>query len=186
MNLEFITIEEWDEALWGRMERIYHEAFPSGAKTEAILRSMLNRRIGYLHAGVHQGVVVAMAVTGVVGQAADKILIIDYLAVDKALRGAGMGTWMLEQIRAWAVHKHGIRGIIIEAESGTTASHMERIHFWERNGFVLTSYVHQYRMVPEPYQAMMLPLDGTGVVPDDGEALFRYINAFHSKAYRKG
>lgn len=55
MNMEFITIEEWDEAWWGRMEQIYHEAFPSGAKTEAILRSMLNRRIGYLHAGVHQG-----------------------------------------------------------------------------------------------------------------------------------
>ncbi|WP_339219498.1 GNAT family N-acetyltransferase [Paenibacillus sp. FSL H8-0332] len=186
MNVEFITIEEWDEAWWGRMEQIYHDAFPSGAKTEAILRSMLNRRIGYLHAGVHQGVVVAMAVTGVAGQAADKVLIIDYLAVDNESRGTGTGTWMLEQIKAWAVQEHNIRGIIIEAESGATESHKERIHFWERNGFVLTSYVHQYRMVPEPYQAMMLPLGEPGNVPDDGEALFRYINAFHKVAYRKG
>ncbi|MFC6649344.1 GNAT family N-acetyltransferase [Paenibacillus rhizoplanae] len=186
MKLEFITIEEWDEAWWGRMEQIYHEAFPSGAKTEAILRSMLNRRIGYLHAGVHQGNVVAMAVTGVAGQVADKVLIIDYLAVDNESRGIGTGTWMLEQIRAWAVQEHNIRGIIIEAESGATESHKERIHFWERNGFVLTSYIHQYRMVPEPYQAMMLPLGEPGNVPDDGEALFRYINAFHKVAYRKG
>ncbi|MEK3792014.1 hypothetical protein MKX42_09845 [Paenibacillus sp. FSL R7-0204] len=55
MNMEFITIEEWDEAWWGRMEQIYHEAFPSGAKTKGILRSMLNRRIGYLHAGGIRG-----------------------------------------------------------------------------------------------------------------------------------
>lgn len=127
-----------------------------------------------------------MAVTGVAGQAADKVLIIDYLAVDTELRGTGTGTWMLEQIRAWAVQEHNIRGIIIEAESGATESHKERIHFWERNGFVLTSYVHQYRMVPEPYQAMLLPLDERANVPDDGEALFRYINAFHKVAFRKG
>lgn len=186
MKLEFITIDTWDEALWAGMEPIYYEAFPSGAKTTSILRSMLNRKIAYLHAGLDKGQVVAMAVTGMAGQAADKVLIIDYLAVDKALRGEGTGTWMLEQIRAWAVQEHNIRGIIIEAESGATESHKERIHFWERNGFVLTSYVHQYRMVPEPYQAMLLPLGGSVNVPDDGEGLFRYINAFHKVAYRKG
>ncbi|UOK61223.1 hypothetical protein MT997_21945 [Paenibacillus sp. OVF10] len=64
LELEFTTIEEWDEALWARMERIYHEAFQRGAKTKAILRSMLDRKIGYLHTGVHHGEVVAMAVTG--------------------------------------------------------------------------------------------------------------------------
>ncbi|WP_083442679.1 GNAT family N-acetyltransferase [Paenibacillus sp. IHB B 3415] len=187
MNLQFITIDQWDEQLWKQMEPVYREAFPSGAKPEGILRSMLERRIAYLHAGLdQQGQVVAMAVTGVVGRTDDKVLIIDYLAVDKELRGAGTGTWLLGQIRDWAVRGHGIRGIIIEAESGTSDTHKERIHFWERNGFILTSYVHQYIWVPEPYQAMLLPLDGAGNVPDDGEALFRYINAFHSKAYRKG
>ncbi|UOK61000.1 GNAT family N-acetyltransferase [Paenibacillus sp. OVF10] len=115
----------------------------------------------------------------------DRILIIDYLAVDQKLRGLGIGTWMLEQLRAWALREHEIKGIIIEAESGTTGAHQERIQFWQRNGFILTSYVHQYRMVPEPYQAMMLPLDRSTHVPDDGEALFRYINAFHKVAYRK-
>ncbi|MHA7582851.1 GNAT family N-acetyltransferase [Paenibacillus vandeheii] len=185
LELEFTTIEEWDEALWARMERIYHEAFPSGAKTKAILRSMLDRGIGYLHTGVHQGEVVAMAVTGLEGRAANRIVIIDYLAVEQKLRGSGIGTWMLEQLRAWGLSEHGIKGMIIEAESGTTEAHQERIQFWQRNGFILTSYVHQYRMVPEPYQAMMLPLDGSTHVPDDGEALFRYINAFHKVAYRK-
>ena len=187
MKLEFITVDQWNEQLWKQMEPVYTEAFPSGAKSVGILHSMLERRIAYLHAGLdQQGQVVAMAVTGVVGQTDDKVLIIDYLAVDKELRGAGTGTWFLEQIRDWAIKEHGIRGIIIEAESGTSASHKERFHFWERNGFILTSYVHQYIWVPEPYQALLLPLDGTGNVPDDGQALFRYINTFHSKAYRKG
>lgn len=187
MDLEFITVDKWDEQLWKQMEPVYREAFPSGAKSKGILRSMLERKIAYLHAGLdQQGQVVAMAVTGVVGKTDDKVLIIDYLAVDKELRGAGMGTWFLVQIRDWAVQEHNVRGIIIEAESGTSDTHKERIHFWERNGFVLTSYVHQYIWVPEPYQAMLLPLDGSGNVPDDGEALFRYINSFHSKAYRKG
>ena len=186
MELEFITIDKWDEQLWKQMEPVYREAFPSGAKPASILRSMLERRVAYLHAGIKQGRLVAMAVTGVVGNAEDKKLIIDYLAVGKELRGEGVGTQLLEQIRDWAVQEHGIRGIIIEAESGTSDTHKERIHFWERNGFTLTSYVHQYIWVPEPYQAMLLPLDGAGDVQDDGEALFRYINAFHSKAYRKG
>lgn len=185
LEFEFTTIEEWDEALWARMERIYHEAFQSGAKTKAILRSMLDRKIGYLHTGVHHGEVVAMAVTGLEGKAADRILIIDYLAVEQKLRGLGIGTWMLEQLRAWALREHLIKGMIIEAEFGTTEAHQERIQFWERNGFILTSYVHQYRMVPEPYQAMMLPMDTSTHVPHNGEALFRYINAFHKVAYQK-
>ncbi|GAB1154550.1 hypothetical protein YWY31_05750 [Paenibacillus illinoisensis] len=185
LELEFMTIEAWDEELWDRMERIYHEAFPSGAKTKAILRSMLDRGIGYLHTGVHHGEVVAMAVTGLVGNGADRILIIDYLTIEHKLRGSGIGTWMLKQLRAWALREHGIKGIIIEAESGTTEAHQERIQFWQHNGFVLTSYVHQYSMVPEPYQAMMLPLDESTHVSDDGEELFRYIQAFHRVAYRK-
>ncbi|WP_434751027.1 GNAT family N-acetyltransferase [Paenibacillus amylolyticus] len=185
LELEFTTIEAWDEALWARMKPIYHEAFPSGAKSQAILRSMLDRGIGYLHIGVHHGEVVAMAVTGLEGKDAYRILIIDYLAVEQKLRGSGIGAWMLRQLRAWALREHGIKGMLIEAESGTTEPHQLRIQFWQRNGFILTSYVHQYRMVPEPYQAMMLPLDGSTHVPDDGKALFRYINAFHKVAYRK-
>ncbi|WP_145331056.1 GNAT family N-acetyltransferase [Paenibacillus xylanexedens] len=185
LELEFTTIKTWDEALWARIERIYREAFPYGAKTKVILHSMLDRGIGYLHMGVHQGEVVAMAVTGLVGKGEERLLIIDYLAVEQKLRGSGIGTWMLKQLRAWATREHGVEGIIIEAESGTTEAHLERIQFWQRNGFVLTSYVHQYSMVPEPYQAMMLPLGRSKHVPDDGKALFRYINAFHRVAYRK-
>lgn len=186
MELELITMDQWNESLWLQIEQMYFEAFPSGAKPAGILRSMLERRVAYLHAGRSQGQLVAMAVTGIVGQAGEQKLIIDYLAVRAEMRGTGVGTRFLEQIRQWAALEHHIQGIIIEAESGTSESHKERIHFWERNGFILTDYIHQYIWVPEPYQALMLPLDGSEVTPEDGEALFRYINAFHSKAYRKG
>ncbi|MCM3132969.1 GNAT family N-acetyltransferase [Paenibacillus polysaccharolyticus] len=185
LELEFSTIETWDEALWARMERIYREAFPTGAKTKAILCNMLDRGIGYLHMAAHQENVVAMAVTGLVGKGKERLLIVDYLAVEQKLRGSGIGTWMLKQLRAWATKEHGVEGIIIEAESGMTEAHLERIQFWQRNGFVLTSYVHQYSMVPEPYQAMKLLLDRSKPVLDDGKAIFKYINAFHKVAYRK-
>ncbi|MBT2282541.1 hypothetical protein J7E78_03170 [Paenibacillus polymyxa] len=55
---------------------------------------MLDREVGYLYTGVHHGEVVAMAVTGLEGKVADRILIIDYLAVEQKLRGWGIGTWM--------------------------------------------------------------------------------------------
>ncbi|WKL02172.1 GNAT family N-acetyltransferase [Paenibacillus amylolyticus] len=177
LELEFTTIEEWDEALWARMERIYHEAFQSGAKTKTILQYAGPEDWLFTHgrASWRSGCD-GCYWTG--GKVADRILIIDYLAVEQKLRGWGIGTWMLEQLRAWALREHRIKGMIIEAEFGTTEAHQERIQFWQRNGFILTSYVHQYRMVPEPYQAMMLPLDTSTHVPDDGEALFPLYQCF--------
>lgn len=136
LELEFTTIEEWDEALWARMERIYHEAFQSGAKTKAILRSMLDRKIGYLHTGVHRGEVVAMAVTGLEGKVADRILIIDYLAVEQKMRGWGIGTWMLGLTQSLGVkgapdQRYDYRGGVRDnrGSSGThTVLATQRVH----------------------------------------------------------
>ncbi|UQZ32861.1 GNAT family N-acetyltransferase [Paenibacillus sp. PK3_47] len=184
MNMELITTAHWDDSLWASIEPVYREAFPSGAKPERILRSMLDREIAYLHAGLSDGQVTAMAVTGIVPEGNNKRLIIDYLAVSEEMRGKGAGTSFLELIIDWAVKDHGVQGVIIEAESGDSETHNRRIHFWEKNGFILTPYVHQYIWVPEPYQAMLKPLDQHITVQDNGESLFRYINKFHSIAYR--
>lgn len=185
MKLEFMTIAHWDESLWNRIEPVYREAFPSGAKPKGTLRSMLERGIACIHAGLYDNEVVAMAVSGIEGAAADKRLIIDYLAVRKETRGQGYGTQFLGMVCDWAQKEHHVRGIIIEVEAGETEAHVERIHFWERCGFILTAYVHQYIWVPEPYQAMLLPLDQNISVQDNGQSLFRYINSFHKKAYRQ-
>lgn len=184
MNMELITIAEWNDELWGAVEPVYREAFPSGAKPEKILHNMLDRGIAYLHAGIIDEQAASMAVTGVIDGKEGRRLIIDYLAVTRELRGQGAGTLLLNKIVDWAQKEHGVQGVIIEAESGTSEEHQERIHFWEKNGFMLTPYVHQYIWVPEPYQAMLKPLAPEVTVPHNGESLFKYINAFHKKAYR--
>lgn len=205
METQFRTYDKWDHRLWASLEPIYREAFPSGAKPENILRGMVERGVGSLHAAFQGGQAVALAVTGFsAGDSGDPdvdssnpagdssvpagdMLIIDYLAVRKDLRGSGLGTRFLEWLREWAKQTHGISGILIEAESGDTPEHLERIRFWERNGFVLTPYVHQYVWVPEPYQAMLLPLSGRmPELEDGGEALFRHITSFHGRSFRKG
>ena len=85
-----------------------------------------------------------------------------------------------------AEHSSGLAGIIIEVESDATPDNLARIAFWESCGFVATDYVHRYFWVPEPYRAMVLRFrDGDDSLPLDGELLFRHINAFHAKAYRK-
>lgn len=184
MNMELITTAHWDDKLWQSMEPVYREAFPSGAKPERILHSMLDRGTAYLHAGLMDGQVAAMAVAGIVAEGENKRLIIDYLAVSRGMRGKGAGTAFLNLIVDWAKEDHSVQGVIIEAESGSSESHAQRIHFWEKNGFLLTPYVHQYIWVPEPYQAMLKPLEPGVTVLDNGESLFRYINKFHSIAYR--
>ena len=185
MNLEWITYSHWDKNLWNAVEPIYREAFPSGAKTEQILHSMLDRGIAQFHIGRVHDVIVAMAVTGLSGEGKDPMLVIDYLAVDKNQRGQGIGRQFLHRICEWAEKEYHVKGIIIEVEAGTTDTHAERIHFWERSGFILTPYVHQYIWVPEPYQAMLLPLDPSIIIQDEGQSLFQHINSFHKKAYRQ-
>jgi GNAT superfamily N-acetyltransferase len=184
MKMELITASHWDDKLWRSVEPVYREAFPSGAKPEGILRSMLDRGIAYLHAGLIDGQVATMAVSGILSEGNDKRLIIDYLAVSREMRGKGAGTVFLNLIIDWAIQNHGVQGVIIEAESGSLENHTQRIHFWEKNGFILTPYVHQYIWVPEPYQAMLKPLEPGVTVTDNGKSLFRYINNFHKKAYR--
>lgn len=184
MNMELITTARWDEKLWRSVGPVYREAFPSGAKPEGILHSMLDQGIGSIHAGLMDGQAAAMAVTGIVDGEDGKRLIIDYLAVSRELRGQGAGTVFLKLIIGQAQQDPAVQGVIIEAESGAAAGHAQRIHFWEKNGFILTPYVHQYIWVPEPYQAMLKPLEPGVAVIGNGESLVRYINAFHKKAYR--
>jgi GNAT superfamily N-acetyltransferase len=185
MAMEFMTTEQWNDSLWRLIEPVYQEAFPSGAKTESILHSMLDRRIAWLHAGLEDGRVSAMAVTGIVVEGTNKVLIIDYMAVHSDLRGRGVGGKFLDKIREWAQRERGVQLIVIEVEAENTEENAYRMSFWEKCGFRPTAYVHNYIWVPEPYLAMALPLDDADSIPEDGKTLFRYITKFHEKAYRR-
>lgn len=185
MELTFTTLTEWDDKLWEQLAPIYHEAFPHGAKPEPILRKMLETGIGCMHTGYSGSEPVLMAVTGFSGNASDQVLIIDYLAVRADLRGQGLGKQFLAWLCQWAADESGLRAIVIEVEAGSTEEHKERVHFWTHCGFILTDYIHQYIWVPEPYQAMVLPLEPHPIIPYDGQSLFRYINSFHQKSFRQ-
>src|SRR5690606_1201773 len=125
---------------------------------------------------------VAMALTGRTEDG--KAILIDYLAVRAELQGQGIGRSFLAALRQWAEAVERRDGIIIEVESEPTPINRARIRFWQQCGFRLTDYVHHYRWVPEPYHAMVLPFRADSGLPEDGEELFRYINAFHARAYR--
>lgn len=185
MKLNFLTWTEWNETDWQKAEPIYRQAFPHGAKPKGILKQMLDRRIASMHLLMNGDRAAGMAVTGTEQAGKDKLLIIDYLAVREDLRGRGLGGAFLEYIRDWAVRECGIDGILIEVEAGNTPEHEERCRFWERSGFVRTSYVHQYIWVPEPYTAMLLPLDPELEVRDNGRELFRRMEEFHRKSFSR-
>ncbi|MBW4080697.1 N-acetyltransferase [Paenibacillus sp. S150] len=185
MTLEFMTYDEWDDALWARLEPLYREAFPHGAKPVNILHAMLDKKIAWLHTGYQDGTIAAMAVTGLSGSTAERMLIIDYMAVDAAQRGRGLGRQFLESLCNWAVKEHHIHAVLIEVEADNTEENAARVRFWEHCGFIGTSYVHQYIWLPEPYRAMVLPLSRDFAVSDDGQALFRHITSFHMKSFRK-
>ncbi|CQR55803.1 GNAT family N-acetyltransferase [Paenibacillus riograndensis] len=185
MTLEFKTYDKWDDALWAAMEPLYREAFPHGAKPVGILHAMLDKQIAWLHTGYQDGKLAAMAVTGLSGPAGERMLIIDYMAVDAGLRGQGLGRQFLELIRDWAVQKYDIQAVLIEVEAGHTEEDAARVHFWEHCGCIATEYVHQYIWIPEPYRAMVMPLTRDFAITDDGQALFRRITDFHRKSFRK-
>lgn len=185
MQLDFMTYDRWDDALWAAIEPLYREAFPHGAKPVNILKAMLDRKIAWLHVGYQDSRITAMAVTGLSGSGTERLLIIDYMAIDVELRGQGLGRQFLEQIRDWSVREHHIQAILIEVEAGNTEEDAARVHFWERCGFTATDYVHQYIWVPEPYRAMVLPISRDFAIVDDVQSLFRHITRFHMKSFRK-
>ncbi|WP_059040543.1 GNAT family N-acetyltransferase [Paenibacillus rubinfantis] len=184
MPWSFMTLTKWDQTWWDQWGPIYREAFQHGAKPEKVLRSMLDRGIASLHAGLQDGETVAMAVTGVSSGHSRKRLILDYMAVRQDHRGQGLGHRFFSQIRDYAVMEHHAEAILIEAEAEDTEMNRERLRFWIDCGFIATPYVHQYIWVPEPYRALYLPLKEHFTLTDGGQSLFQDITSFHHRSFR--
>jgi GNAT superfamily N-acetyltransferase len=179
--LDFHTYESWDEAIWLKVEPIYDQAFAeNGRKNKKIIRKLFEKQMCYLHVGMVDSDVIAMALTGKVEHT--PVLLIDYLAVREDRRIQGLGQEFMHDIKTWASSKQYDR-IIIEIESDTNPTNLSRFYFWEKCGFTITDYIHHYIWVPEPYQAMYLNLRPNPALPKDGETLFKQITQFHKIAY---
>lgn len=180
--MEFMTVDHWDKGLWAKASPIYQQAFGErGAKSPAIIEKMFAKELCQLHLALEGNEAVAMALTGLVGNAA---LLIDYLAVRNDRCNQGIGLAMMDYITRWAVEHARVESMIIEVESPQTNEDLDRIRFWRKCGFRLTDYVHHYIWVPEPYQAMYRKLTRSSQVPEDGKKLFAYITEFHRASYR--
>ncbi|MFC3344599.1 GNAT family N-acetyltransferase [Paenibacillus abyssi] len=178
-----MTYDKLDEALWPYAMDIYKQGFAEeGRKPEKLLRSMLDRGICYLHVGVDEYGMVAMAISGLV--AGRKVLLIDYLAVSPQRRREGVGQRFLQKIEQWA-RVIGLEGMLVEVEAEPTRENEQRIRYWEKGGFTRTDYIHQYIWVPEPYLAMYYWFQPNSKLPRSGEKLFEMISSFHRQAYNR-
>ncbi|MFC0215881.1 GNAT family N-acetyltransferase [Paenibacillus chartarius] len=182
---ELHQIDGWDAAWWAKAEPIYDHAFPKeGRKPERVIRSLLERGVGSLYVLTEEGEPVAMAIAGIVRKHERRALVIDYLAVAARRREEGYGRELIGRLKQQVGQEQPLDMLVIEVEAEDTPDNRGRIRFWQRCGFQLTSYVHTYIWVPEPYRAMVLPLRQGAGVPLDGETLFSYITDFHQRAYR--
>jgi GNAT superfamily N-acetyltransferase len=185
--MEFMTSFQWDEALWQKVSKIYHEAFGEHSpKPDKIIRNMFAKCICQLHVAFEDESVVAMALTGTNRLNLDSgILIIDYFAVEKDLRGSGIGREFFEYIKKWVISQKVFFRILLEVECENNFENHSRINFWKKCGFKLIDhYSHHYVWVPEPYQALVYNFQDATEFKLNGEEWFKNIADFHKESFR--
>lgn len=183
ISMEFTTVEQWDEELWKKWRVVYHQTFgEKGAKPEKIIRNMFRKQMCFFHIAQGESEIYAIALSGKLR--GTRILLIDYLAVREKDRNRGVGRMMIDYIKSWSITDRKFESIVIEVEAENTAENLARIQFWKKCGFMLIEYIHHYRVVPEPYQAMFLKLVPEAEVPENGEEFFTRIERFHRESFR--
>ncbi len=136
----------------------------------------------FFHVAQQESEVYAIALTGRLK--GTKMLLIDYLAVRETNRKQGMGRRMVDFLMSWSKTELQCESIVIEVEAEHTAENLERIQFWKDCGFTLTEYIHHYKVVPEPYQAIFFKLVPDTDLDENGEELFPLIEQFHRASFR--
>lgn len=182
MILEFVTVDHWDEKVWQKWKTIYHEGFGStGGKQERVFKNMFHKHMCHFHYFMNKEKIMAVAVTGMLK--GSELLLIDYLAVSKQVHGQGVGKSFVNKIMEWG-REGGFTGILIEVEAEPTVENQARIQFWKKCDFIETTYVHDYKVVPESYKAMYITYDQNTKLPDKEEDFFVLLSQFHQKSFR--
>lgn len=177
-----MTVDYWNEEIWQKWRKVYEEAFGSGAKREPIIHNMFRKQMCSFHIGFNNSEVFVIALTGKLD--GTRLLLIDYLAVAEKHRKKGYGKMMVEYIKKWAINSTLYDGIVIEVEAEATAINQKRVQFWLQCGFTETEYIHDYKVVPEPYKAMYIKLVPHAFIPDQEEKFFTLMGKFHKKSFQ--
>ena len=185
--LTYRTFDYWDEEIWNRARPIYEEAFGKhGAKSTAVICNMFRKQMIFLHIVMDETEnnpkVVGMAITGKLKVL--NSLLIDYLAIKKSFRDQGIGALFVQYIKDLALSKFDCDSMILEIEATEDPVYQKRIQFWEKCGFHLTVYIHDYKVVPEPYQAMYQKLTPQSNITMEGKELFKHLGHFHRKCFQ--
>jgi len=185
--MEFITTSIWDEEIWKKASPVYEEAFGRhGAKSKAVIRNMFAKQMCSLHVVIDHSAnnsdVIGMALTAKL--TAINAMLIDYLAIKKNCRHKGIGELFVNYLKEWSIADMDCDSMILEIEATENPIHQQRIKFWEKCGFHLTDYVHDYKVVPEPYQAMYKKLTPHAKISTEGKELFKHLANFHQKCFR--
>lgn len=181
-------------AEWAAFRAIYERSFPAPERDETgglIACIEAGERICDL--ALVDGDVVGLAVTkklSVPGTAA-----LEYLAVDPARRGEGIGSLMLAHIRqALAADVPGAHGFLFEvdpplaADGGEREIRRRRIRFYERNGAAVVESVPAFRAPSMDgaesvaYVLMWLPAGDATEVPQ-GSLLQELVAALLIQSY---
>ena len=179
----FRTVDYWEEEVWQKWRIVYDEAFdPKKAKSKKVIQNMFQKQTCHFHIAMEGSEVCAIAISGQLP--GTRLLLIDYFAVRGTRRNRGIGKLMLEYLKAWAIESGQFDCMVIEVEAEQTEENLARIQFWKKCGFTLTSYIHHYKVVPEPYQALYRKLYPEAAIPEREEAFFRYIGKFHRKSFQ--
>ncbi|WP_458413541.1 GNAT family N-acetyltransferase [Schinkia sp. CFF1] len=185
--MRFQTTDVWDEELWSKANGIYEEAFGKHhPKSAAIIRNMFAKGLCSLHVVFEEwegnSIAIGMALTGKLSSIHS--LVIDYLAVKNTYRNKGIGVLFVNYLKNWAQTEMGCDSMILEIEVSDDPFHHQRLRFWEKCGFKTTDYVHDYKVVPEPYQAMYQKLTPNSKISSDGRELFKHLSNFHRKCFQ--
>lgn len=185
--LTYQTFDYWNEEIWNKARTVYEEAFGKhGAKSTAVIRNMFQKQMISLQIVIDEtennSEVVGMAITGKLK--ALNSLLIDYLAIKKSYRNQGIGELFVQYIKGLALMEFDCDSMILEIEATEDPVHQKRIKFWEKCGFHLTDYIHDYKVVPEPYQAMYQKLTPHSKITTEGKELFKHLGNFHRKCFQ--
>lgn len=185
--MEFKTISVWNEEIWEKASAVYEEAFGRhGAKSKAVIRNMFAKQMCSLHVVIDEtgkdSEVIGIALTAKLS--AINTVLIDYLAIKKTYRNKGIGELFVHYLKEWTITEMECDSMLLEIEATDNPVHQQRIKFWEKCGFQLTDYIHDYKVVPEPYQAMYQKLTPDAKISTEVKELFKHLANFHQKCFK--